>query len=214
MSISSQPAQPAQSAIGQGSSWERRGEYRSKGGTYCSGRVLSSKTALQRQPRRSYCPLPLSPELLRRLLRAKDQLDRAPQEEWPVSRLAAISLTSKAHFARMFKQAFGLPPHRYLLTRRIERAAALLGETNASVTEIAFETGWQSIGTFGRVFRDVTGATPGERRSLEREMAAPLKSIPECFVRAVRRPQLITAVSEKRRLATPRSNGRTNTEAT
>ncbi len=66
------------------------------------------------------------PKLLRRLLRAKDRMDAASQEAWPVVRLARVSRVSAAHFARSFKQAFGVPPHRYLLTRRIERAAALL----------------------------------------------------------------------------------------
>jgi transcriptional regulator GlxA family with amidase domain len=60
-----------------------------------------------------------------------------------------VSGVSEAHFARSFKQAFGVPPHRYLLTRRIERAAALLRETDLPVTEIAFQTGWGSLGTFG-----------------------------------------------------------------
>ena len=66
-----------------------------------------------------------TPELLRRLLRAKDHMDRAPHEAWPVARLAEVSAVSEAYFARQFRQAFGLPPHRYLLTRRIERAVAL-----------------------------------------------------------------------------------------
>ena len=61
------------------------------------------------------------PALLRRLLRAKDRMDAASHEEWPVERLASVSGVSQAHFARSFKRAFGAPPHRYLLTRRIER---------------------------------------------------------------------------------------------
>jgi len=64
------------------------------------------------------------PELLRRLLRAKDRMDAASHEAWPVRRLASVSGVSEAHFARSFKEAFGAPPHRYLLTRRIERATA------------------------------------------------------------------------------------------
>src|SRR5687768_5593508 len=101
---------------------------------------------------RSPDPRPPSqdPELLRRLLRAKDRMDAASHEEWPVARLAQVSHVSQAHFARCFKHAFGLSPHRYLLTRRIERACALLRDTDLSVTEIAFQTGWMSLGTFGR----------------------------------------------------------------
>jgi transcriptional regulator GlxA family with amidase domain len=100
------------------------------------------------------------PELLRRLLRAKDRMDAASHEEWPVRRLSRVSAVSEAHFARSFKEAFGVPPHRYLLTRRIERATALLRDTDLSITEIAFQTGWKSLGTFGRTFRDITGERP------------------------------------------------------
>jgi len=141
--------------------------------------------------------MPQSPELLRRLLRAKDRMDAASHEAWPVARLAQVGAVSAAHFARSFKQAFGLPPHRYLLARRIERATALLRDTDLPVTEIAYRTGWQSLGTFGRVFRDITGRNPGDLR--EREQAAPPMPVPECVARAVRRPDLKTAVSEKRR---------------
>ena len=112
------------------------------------------------------------PELLRRLLRAKDRMDAASHEEWPVRRLARVSGVSEAHFARSFKEAFGIPPHRYLLTRRIERATALLRDTDLPITEIAFQTGWSSLGTFGRTFRDVTGESPGELRAREKAARA------------------------------------------
>ena len=95
-------------------------------------------------------------------------MDAASHEEWPVRRLARVSGVSEAHFARSFKEAFGVPPHRYLLTRRIERATALLRDTDLSITEIAFQTGWKSLGTFGRTFRDVTGESPGAIRARER----------------------------------------------
>jgi transcriptional regulator GlxA family with amidase domain len=139
------------------------------------------------------------PELLRRLLRAKDRMDVASHEEWPVERLARVSRVSQAHFARSFKDAFGVPPHRYLLTRRLERAKTLLRDTELSITDIAFQTGWKSLGTFGRIFRDVTGESPGQLR--EREKAAPheLDRVPACYLSAAHRPNLISAVSEKRR---------------
>ena len=142
-----------------------------------------------------------TPELLRRLLRAKDRIDGASHEEWPVDRLAQVSAVSAAHFARSFKQAFGVPPHRYLLTRRIERAVALLRDTDLPITEIAFQTGWKSLGTFGRIFRDITGENPGSLRARE-QAASPngRKQVPECIVRAAHRPDLKTAVSEKRRV--------------
>ena len=141
------------------------------------------------------------PALLRRLLRAKDAMDKASDQEWPVRRLAKVSGVSAAHFARSFKDAFGVPPHRYLLTRRIERAKALLRESDLAITDIAFQTGWQSLGTFGRIFRDITGASPGEVRASSRDSdATPDRAfMPECFLRAAHRPDLKTAVSEKRR---------------
>ena len=73
------------------------------------------------------------PSLLRRLLRAKDRMDAASEEEWPVGRLASVSGVSESHFARSFKEAFGAPPHRHLLTRRIERAMAQLCDTETPI---------------------------------------------------------------------------------
>src|SRR3982750_53647 len=107
------------------------------------------------------------PRLLRRLLRAKDRMDAASHEEGPVSLLASVSGVSEAHFARSFKQAFGLPPHRYLLTRRIERARALLRDTDLPIIDVAFQTGWNSLGSFGRIFRDITGESPTDVRARE-----------------------------------------------
>lgn len=126
-------------------------------------------------------------------------MDAASHEEWPVRRLARVSAVSEAHFARCFKEAFGVPPHRYLLTRRIERAAALLRETDLPVTDIAFQTGWSSLGTFGRTFRDVTGESPGELRARVKAEPRALEHVPLCVSRAVQRPELTIAVSEKRR---------------
>src|SRR6185369_9933207 len=139
------------------------------------------------------------PDLLRRLLRAKDRMDAASHEEWPVSRLARVRGVSESHFARSFKQAFGVPPHRYLLSRRVERATTHLRDTEMSVTEIAFHTGWGSLGTFGRTFRDVTGESPGAVRARERAAGHELGRVPACFVAAAQRPDLKIAVSEKRR---------------
>lgn len=140
-----------------------------------------------------------SPELLRRLLRAKDRMDRASHEKWTIHRLAQVSAISDAHFARQFKKAFGVPPHRHLLTRRIERAIALLCDTDLPITDIAYQTGWDSLGTFGRIFRDITGENPGGLRARERPAPHGREHAPECIMRAARRPDLKTAVSEKRR---------------
>ncbi len=139
------------------------------------------------------------PELLRRLLRAKDRMDAASHQEWPVRRLARVSGVSEAHFARSFKEAFGVPPHRYLLTRRIERATALLRDTDLPITEVASRAGYKSLGTFGRTFRDVTGESPGDLRARQKAAVHDLESVPGCFLHAAHRPDLTIAVSEKRR---------------
>jgi AraC-like DNA-binding protein len=154
----------------------------------------------------------LDPRLLRRLLRAKDRIDAAPHEAWPVRRLARVSGVSEAHFARSFKEAFGVPPHRYLLTRRVERATALLRDTDLSITQIALEAGWESLGTFGRTFRDVTGESPGAIRAREREAARELDRVPACFLSAAHRPDLTIAVSEKRRRTAGDMKGAAETE--
>jgi transcriptional regulator GlxA family with amidase domain len=152
------------------------------------------------------------PELIRRLLRAKDRMDAASHEEWPVRRLARVSAVSEAHFARSFKEAFGIPPHRYLLTRRIERARALLRETDLAITDIAFQTGWKSLGTFGRTFRDVTGESPGDLRARERAAPREPERVPACILSAAHRPDLTIAVSEKRRQEAEDMNDSQETE--
>lgn len=141
------------------------------------------------------------PVLLRRLLRAKDRMDAASHEAWPVKRLAEVSGVTEAHFARSFKRAFGVPPHRYLLTRRIEQAATLLRDTALSITEIAFATGWESLGTFGRTFHDITGKSPSAMRVEAQANMPRLESMPACVVKAAQRPDLTIAVLEKRRRA-------------
>jgi transcriptional regulator GlxA family with amidase domain len=147
-----------------------------------------------------------TPDLLRRLLRVKDAMDRASHQPWTVVQLARLGGVSPAHFARSFKAAFGVPPHRYLLTRRMERACALLRETALPITEIAYQTGWESLGTFGRIFRDVTGASPGEFRGARQGERPELAWMPECFVNASNRPPLTIAVLEKRRRAAAATN--------
>lgn len=154
------------------------------------------------------------PALLRRLLRAKDRMDAASHEAWPVPRLARVSGVSEAHFARSFKEAFGAPPHRYLLTRRIERAKALLRDTDLPIIEVAFQTGWNSLGTFGRTFRDVTGESPSGLRAREQAAGHALDRVPHCFVSAAYRPDLTMAVSEKRRREAANTSGGEETNET
>jgi len=127
-------------------------------------------------------------------------MDAASHEEWSVRQLARVSGASEAHFARAFRDAFGVPPHRYLLTRRIERATALLRDSDLPITEIAYGTGRRSLGTFGRTFRDVTGMAPADFRAREKATPHDLDSVPPCFLHAAHRPDLTIAVSEKRRL--------------
>ena len=92
-----------------------------------------------------------SPELLRPAA-CQDRMDHASHEDWPVARLAEVSAVSPAHFARSFKQAFGLPPHRYLLSRRIERAVAMLRDTSCRSPRSPPQTGWSSLGPSGASF--------------------------------------------------------------
>ena len=127
-------------------------------------------------------------------------------------RLASVSGVSEAHFARSFKDAFGVPPHRYLLTRRIERAKAILRDTDRPIIDIAFETGWNSLGTFGRVFRDITGESPTELRNREQVLPHALEQVPHCYVKAAHRPDLKMAVSEKRRRDSVDNDGSEETE--
>lgn len=154
------------------------------------------------------------PALLRRLLRAKDRMDAASHEAWTVRRLARVSDVSAAHFARSFKDAFGVPPHRYLLTRRIERATALFRDTDLPILEIALETGWNSLGTFGRTFRDITGESPSALRAREQAASHAPEPVPGCFLSAAQRPDLTIAVSEKRRQDANDNNAASTEEVT
>src|SRR3954466_8601920 len=115
-------------------------------------------------------------------------MDAASDEAWPVGRLARVSGVSQAHFARSFRDAFGVPPHRYLLTRRIERATAMLRDTDLPIIEIAFQAGWNSLGSFGRTFRDVTGETPRAVRARAQVARQALEPVPGCIVAAAHRP--------------------------
>ena len=120
----------------------------------------------------------------RRLLRARDAMDRRYAEPLDVAGLARISLMSPAHFTREFKATFGETPHRYLQRRRIERAMALLRDTDAPVTEIGLAVASAPSGTFSRTFRDIVGRSPSQYR---RDVAA--VRAPGCVVRAWTRPR-------------------------
>src|SRR5713226_4055688 len=100
----------------------------------------------------------------RRLLRARDAMDRTYAQPLDVPSLARIAFVSEAHFIRTFRATFGETPHRYLQRRRVERSMFLLRETDRSITDICFDVGFTSLGTFSRTFREIVGETPIEYR--------------------------------------------------
>jgi AraC-like DNA-binding protein len=122
-------------------------------------------------------------QLNRRMLRARDAIDRAYAQPLDIPSLAAVANVSEAHFIRTFKATFGETPHRYLQRRRVERAMSKLVETERSVTDICFDVGFTSLGTFSRTFHDIVGRTPSEYRETE----AP-KPVPNCFTQSWMRP--------------------------
>jgi AraC-like DNA-binding protein len=120
----------------------------------------------------------------RRLLRARDAMDRCYADALDISALADSVHLSRAHFIRSFRATFGETPHRYLQRRRIERAMALLRETDRSVTEICLDVGFASLGSFSRTFHEVVGVSP---RAYRRQNA-PRAGIPGCVAMAWDRP--------------------------
>jgi AraC-like DNA-binding protein len=124
----------------------------------------------------------------RHLLRAKDLADARYVEPLTVADLARVAGLSPAHFSREFRRTFGEPPHQYLLTRRLERAAALLRNTDRTVTDICFAVGLTSVGSFTTSFRRVFGAAPLVYRA-DFPPARRLIRVPDCVARAYGRPQ-------------------------
>jgi AraC-like DNA-binding protein len=124
----------------------------------------------------------------RHLLRARDLADSRYFEPLDVDDLAAAAGLSRAHFSREFRRTFGVPPHAYLLTRRLERAAALLRNTDRTVVEICLDVGLISVGSFTTSFKRAHGMTPTAYRAAY-PPAASQAVVPACFVRAYGRPQ-------------------------
>jgi transcriptional regulator GlxA family with amidase domain len=129
---------------------------------------------------------PVPPE--RHLLRAKDVVDARFREPLDVPALARAARLSPAHFSREFRRAFGEAPHQYLLTRRMERAAALLRSTDRSVADICLSVGMQSIGSFTTTFTRIYGRSPTAYRATF-PPAANRAVVPTCVMRAYGRPQ-------------------------
>ena len=127
--------------------------------------------------------------IARHLLRAKDLVDAHYAEPLDVATLARAAGLSEAHFSRAFRKAFGEPPHAYLLTRRLERAAALLRNTDDSVADICIAVGLSSVGSFTTSFKRMFGSTPTAYRA-SFPPAATFARVPACIVRAYSRPQL------------------------
>ena len=124
----------------------------------------------------------------RRMLRARDEMDRAYDQPLDVAALAHVALTSEAHFIRTFKATFGETPHRYLQRRRLERAMALLRETERPVTEICLDVGFTSLGSFSRTFSRVIGMSPSAYRRAWRTGAGTAGYVPTCVVMSWTRP--------------------------
>jgi AraC-like DNA-binding protein len=127
----------------------------------------------------------------RHLLRAKDLADARYFEPLDVDDLAGAAGLSRAHFSREFRRAFGESPHAYLLTRRLERAAALLRNTDRGVAEICFDVGLQSVGSFTTSFTRTYGVSPTAYRAAY-PPAAHHAQVPTCILRAYGRPQRST----------------------
>ena len=128
----------------------------------------------------------------RHLLRAKDLADARYFEPLGVDDLARAAGLSRAHFSREFRATFGESPHEYLLTRRMERAASLLRNTDRSVADVCLSVGLQSIGSFTTSFKRTYGVTPTEYRAAFPPAAASAM-VPACVVRFFGRPQHSTS---------------------
>jgi AraC-like DNA-binding protein len=128
------------------------------------------------------------PPPARHLLRARDLADARYFEPLGVDDMARAAGLSRAHFSRQFRRTFAESPHAYLLTRRLERAAALLRNTDYSVAEICLEVGLQGVGSFTTSFKRMYGMTPTEYRAAAPPAMAHAV-VPACIVRAYARPQ-------------------------
>jgi transcriptional regulator GlxA family with amidase domain len=120
----------------------------------------------------------------RRMLRARDAMDRDYAKPLDIPALAKIAYVSEAHFIRTFRATFGETPHRYLQRRRVERAMYMLRETDRSVSEICLDVGFTSLGTFSRTFTAIVGEPP----TTYRWRAKDLRAVPACVAKAWTRP--------------------------
>ena len=119
------------------------------------------------------------------LRRARDQMDREYARPLDVAALARTALMSPGHFSRSFREAYGETPYSYLMTRRIERAMTLLRRGDLSVTDVCFDVGCSSLGTFSTRFTELVGMSPSEYKSQDHSWS---EGLPACLVRVALRP--------------------------
>ena len=142
-------------------------------------------------------------DLNRRLLRARDAMDRAYAGPLDVRAVAAVAHISEAHFSRCFRAVFGETPHRYLQRRRVERSMFLLRDTDRSVTDISLDVGFNSLGTFSRTFREIVGESPSDYRAGHEPIPAP-----QCFQKAITRPRVAATGATAARAAAASESSR------
>src|SRR5512146_71926 len=140
-------------------------------------------------------------DLNRRLLRARDAMDRAYAEPLDVRGVAAVAHVSPAHFSRSFRSVFGETPHRYLQRRRVERSMFLLRETDRAVADICFDVGFSSLGPFTRTFREIIGETPSGYRLGHGPMVAP-----NCVQMWAMRPRALAGAAAPGKPTAPKSS--------
>lgn len=138
---------------------------------------------------------PVEPDDLAHLRRARDVMDRDYARPLDVAALARVALMSPAHFSRQFHKAYGESPYSYLMTRRIERAKALLRRGDLSVTEVCMTVGCTSLGSFSARFTELVGESPSAYRARDHRALA---RVPACFAKRLDRPIRHRADMEKR----------------
>jgi AraC-like DNA-binding protein len=127
----------------------------------------------------------VAPEDLALLRRARDVMDRDYARPLDVAALSRVALMSPAHFSRQFRAAYGESPYSYLMTRRIERAKAMLRQGDRSVTEVCMAVGCTSLGSFSARFTELVGETPSAYRARDHRALA---AVPACVARRLNRP--------------------------
>jgi AraC-like DNA-binding protein len=132
---------------------------------------------------------------LRRLCRARDRMDREYAQRLDVAALAQTAMMSTAHFSRRFREAYSETPYSYLMTRRIERAKALLRRGDLSVTDVCVEVGWTSLGSFSARFAELVGESPSSYRARSHDE---LRLVSPCQMMVVTRPRKEVSVGARK----------------